>query len=139
MDAQKLFLAALMKKLSEERNLFSVVEIIGAVLPYVETNISYADCFGLVKEMGVPDMNNVCFMTLPGGDVKGSSGAWYYVMNREAAYRLIKERFSVGLSEENFDKERNFTSTVRSGFGEIYDAVHGYDTEIYSATEMNGG
>ena len=38
-------------------------------------------------------------MTLPGGDIRGGSGAWYYIMNRKSAYKIIKEHFNNDLSE----------------------------------------
>lgn len=138
LDAQKVFLSAILKKISEQSNIFSVVEIIGAVLPRVESNISYNDCFDLIKELGVPDMEKVSFVTLPGGDIQGSSGAWYYIMNRDAAYKVIREKFNSDISEVEFDPERKFTSTVRSGFNDIYEADIGYEPEFYIADEING-
>jgi len=138
LDAQKVFLSAILKKISEQSNIFSVVEIIGAVLPHVESNISYNDCFDLIKELGVPDMEKVSFVTLPGGDIQGSSGAWYYIMNRDAAYKVIREKFNSDISEVEFDPERKFTSTVRSGFNDIYEADIGYEPEFYIADEING-
>ena len=132
-------MSSLVKKISEQSNIFSVLEIICAVLPNAETDISYEYCFEVLKELGIPDMNDVHFITLPGGDIQGSSGAWYYVMNFKAAYDLVKERFAPDISEDDFDKERRFTSNVRKGFEEIYDATSGFEAMIYSAQEMDGG
>lgn len=138
LDAQKVFISALLKKISAQSNIFSVIEIIGAVLPCVEGNISYNDCFNLIKELGIPDMKKVSFVTLPGGDIQGSSGAWYYIMNRNAAYKIISEKFTSAISEAQFDADRKFTSTIRSGFNDIYEAEQGYEPEIYIADEING-
>jgi hypothetical protein len=88
--------------------------------------------------MGIPDMSNVRFMTLPGGDIRTEGGAWYYVMNRSSAYEIIKEYFSPDLKESDFDKKRRFTSGVRNGFGVIYDAEDGFEIKIYSADEIDG-
>ena len=84
-------------------------------------------------------MRNIKFMTLPGGDIRGGSGAWYYVMNRNSAYKMIKEYFNQNLLENEFDCERRFTSSVRSGFNAIYDAVNGFETKIYLASELDSG
>ena len=110
LDAQKLFLAALVKKISKQSNIFSVLEIAGTVLPKTETDITYEYCFNIIKELGIPAMEKICFVTLPGEDIQGSSGAWYYVMNRRAAYKVIKERFNPGITENEFDVNRRFTS-----------------------------
>ena len=138
LDAQKVFLSALLKKICNQSNIFSVIEIIGVVLPLVESNISYNDCFKLIKEFGIPDMKNVSFITLPGCDIQGSSGAWYYIMNRKAAYKIISEKFNSNVSESEFDADRKFTSTIRSGFNDIYEANIGYEPKIYIADEING-
>lgn len=138
LDAQKVFLSALLKKISEQSNIFSVVEIIGAILPCVDSNISYSDCFNLIKEFGIPEMEKVSFITLPGCDIQGSSGAWYYIMNRSAAYNLINDKFGLEISEDEFDAERKFTSTVREGFNNIYEADEGYEPRVYIADEING-
>lgn len=139
LDTQKIFMSALLKKISEQSNLYSVIEIMGSVFPLIEGNISYNDCFELVKKIDVPDMDKISFVTLPGGDIQGSSGAWYYIMNRKEAYSVIKKGFSPELDENAFDKNRKFTSTVRSGFNEIYEAEIGYKSEVFSAQKLNGG
>ena len=54
-------------------------------------------------------------------------------------YSVIKEYFVPGLMESQFDPEKKFTSNVRKGFGEIYEAASGYETRIYSADEMISG
>lgn len=138
LDAQKLFLSALIKKAAEESNAFSIVEIAGTLLQNADTDISYEYCFEMIKAMGIPEMKNISFVTLPGGDIQGSSGAWYYVMNRQAAYCVIKEYFSVELQENKFDPERKFTSYVRKGFNDIYEARSGYEPKIYYADDMSG-
>ena len=139
LDAQKLFLSSLVKKLSDQSNIFSVLEILGTVIKSAETDISYEYCFEIIKELGIPSMEDVTFVTLPGCDIQSSSGAWYYVMNRRASYELIKERFAPDITEDEFDKKRRFTSSAGKGFCDIYEATEGYETKIYSAREMSGG
>ena len=138
MDAQKLFISAFFKRLSEKKDLLTAVQLVSAILPRTDSNISLKDCIDLIGKIGIPDMSDINLVTLPGGDIRGSSGAWYYVMNRASAYKIIKEYFNRELDASEFDKDRKFTSTVRSGFEEIYDAESGFDTEIYSADKIDG-
>ena len=139
LDAQKLFLSSLIKKISDQSNIFSVLEILGTVIKSAETDISYEYCFEIIKELGIPSMENIAFVTLPGCDIQSSSGAWYYVMNRRASYDVIKERFAPDITEDEFDEKRRFTSSAGKGFCDIYEACEGYETKIYSAREMSGG
>ena len=138
LDAQKLFVSAFFKKLSQKNDIVTAIHLVSTVLPETESNVSLKECIDLIGKMGIPDMKDVKFTTLPGGDIRGSSGAWYYVMNRISAYKIIKEYFNPELEESKFDKERRFTSTVRSGFNAIYDAQSGFETKIYSADEIDG-
>lgn len=139
LDAQKLFVSAFIKRLSEKNDVLTLANLSGVILPEIESDLSYKECLEIIKNIGIPDMSNIRFMTLPGGDIQGSSGAWYYVMNRKAAYNVIKENFSPDLKESDFDKERKFTSYVRAGFNRIYEAKDGFEIKIYSAEEINGG
>ena len=80
------------------------------------------------------------YLTAPGEAVQSDiSGAWYYVMNRRASYDIIKERFAPYITEDEFDPKRKFTSSAGKGFCDIYEAIEGYETKIYSAREMSGG
>ena len=139
LDAQKLFLSAFFERFSEKNDIVTAIRLVSTILPKTESNISLKECIEIIVKTGIPSKNNIKFITLPGGDVRSSSGAWYYVMNRSAAYKVINEYFADGLSEADFDKKRKFTSSVRSGFNAIYDAETGFETKIYSAEDLNGG
>ncbi len=137
LDAQKLFVSAFFKKLSQKNDIVTAIQLVSSVLPETESDISLTECINIIGKIGVPDANNIKFMTLPGGDVRGSSGAWYYVMNRISAYKIINEYFNPHLLWTEFDKEKKFTSAVRSGFNAIYDAENGFEIKIYSAAEID--
>ena len=139
LDAQKLFVSAFLRRLSEKKDVLTLIQLVNKILPATESDISLKLCVDIIGKMGIPDMSDVKFMTLPGGDIRTSSGAWYYVMNRDEAFKIIKEYFNPELTEERFDPERKFTSSVRSGFNAIYDAQSGFETKIYSADELDDG
>ncbi len=138
LDAQKLFMTAFLKKIAEKNDIVTLVQIASTIMPKTESNISLKESIDLIGKMGIPDISNINFMTLPGGDIRGGSGAWYYIMNRKSAYKIIKEHFNNDLSEADFDKNRKFTSTVREGFNDIYDAQNGFEPQIFSADEISG-
>ena len=137
LDAQKLFVSAFLKSLAGKKDIVTAIQLVSTVLPKTDSNLSLKECIDIVGKMGIPNMNSVKFMTLPGGDVRTESGAWYYVMNRSAAYKIIKGYFNPELLEPDFDKKRRFTSSARKGFGVIYDAQSGFEIKIYSADEID--
>ena len=139
LDAQKMFISAFIKKLTEKNDVLTLVNLSSIILPEIESNLSYKECLEIIKRIGIPKASNIQFITLPGGDVQGSSGAWYYIMNRSAAYNIVKEYFSPSLLESDFDNNRKFTSFVRDGFNKIYESGNGFEAKIYSAEEINGG
>lgn len=139
LDTQKIFLSALLKKIVEKRDVCTLIKLASVILPGAESDLSYQSCIEIITSVGIPKMSNISFVTLPGEDIQGSSGAWYYIMNRQAAYKIIKDNFSPMLEECEFDKNKKFTSFVRSGFNEIYEAESGFDAIIYSAEQINGG
>ena len=99
--------------------------------------MSYKDCIDIVMDYRGVEAQSVMLSTLPGSDIRGSSGAWYYIMNREAAYVLISEKFYSDLAYDEFDKNRKFTSTIRAGFNDIYEAKNQYRAVVYSAEDIN--
>lgn len=130
LDAQKLFLTSLLKKVSDI-DMHTIIKIAATVIPMIESDISYGDCISMIKEFGIPRANNITLVTLPGGDVRGSSGAWYYIMNKKASYEIIRQRFFTDISFDEFDKCRSFTNILRPGFNDIYEAAEGYEALIY--------
>ena len=139
LDAQKMFISAFIKRLAEKNDVLTLANLSSIILPEIESDLSYKECLEVIKSVGIPEASNIRFVTLPGGDIQGSSGAWYYIMNRRAAYNVIKENFVPNLEESEFDKDRKFTSIVRSGFNKIYESEIDFEIKIYSAKEINSG
>ena len=136
LDAQKLFMAAFLKKIANNGTASLFTSIADKVLNKLESDITYKDCFHLFVEVGMPSIDKIYFSTLPGCDVRSSSGTWYYIMNRRAAFEIIKEQFNPRLEEVDFDCERKFTNSIKRDFNEIYEAQNGYEAKIYSADQL---
>lgn len=133
LDAQKIFLASLVKKILTDSDVSDLAAIALGLLNKLETNISVSDCLYFISQIGNIKSENIAFMTIPGEDIQSQSGAWYYIINRKEAYNTVKKYFSPSLKEGDFDKDRVFTSIYSQGFNRIYEAKNTYKTERYTA------
>ena len=122
MDAQKLFLAALVKKLKSDLSVFEIGAMVAAVSDNIKMNIPMSSVIPLAKEiMSIPS-ENVKFVTLAGESaVAKVSGASYYVISRPSAIEILNELMGAGLSDESFDRERVFLNERYESFVEIYE------------------
>ena len=136
LDAQKIFLAALIDKILNGLSISDIIPIALGLIDKLDTNISARDCLYFISQINNIKSENIALMTIPGEDIQSQSGAWYYIINREESYNIIKKYFSPLLNEADFDKERVFTSVYRYGFNRIYDAKNTYKTERYTADEI---
>ena len=124
-DAQKIFMAALAKKIATELSPFKIPAIAGALIGEINTNMSLQECLAFAKAALNIDMKNITMTTLPGKDARAQSnkGAWYYIINRAATHDVINRYFRsaenpVLLSE--FDRECFFCSHAYPHFEKIY-------------------
>ena len=136
LDAQKIFLAALVKKILIESELSDMIGVAISILGDVKSDLTVADCVFFVSKISELEIENIGFMTMPGGAICSQSGAWYYIINREAAYETVKKYFVQDLAEGEFDKNTLFTSVYRQGFNEIYYAKNKYKTERFTAEQI---
>ena len=136
LDAQKIFLAALVKKILVESELSDMIGIAISILGDVKSDLTVADCVFFVSKISELEIENIGFMTMPGEAICSQSGAWYYIINREAAYETVKKYFVQDLAEGEFDKNTLFTSVYRQGFNEIYYAKNKYKTERFTAEQI---
>ena len=77
--------------------------------------------------------------SLPGASARTgkTSGAWYYILNRQATEQLLAES---GLSTGGFDPSFVFTDEHRSSFEDIYRASgQTYGVQDYTATRVLEG
>ena len=124
LDAQKLFLRAFAAKCRD----LTAAECLGAVgsmLTGVQTDIGIGEAIRLGTVLRACDPDAVPMQTLAGQAVKGQSGAWYYVVNREGACRQIGELTYpdsiVNLTD--FDADGLFDRVQNSEFHKVYTAA----------------
>ena len=90
LDAQKLFLRAFAKQ-CRALSPADVIQITAYALTGVQTDLGIADAIRVMRTLLQCDPDTVPMATMTGQAVQGNSGAWYYVLNREGACRLVNE------------------------------------------------
>ena len=139
MDAQKLFVSAFIKKVSETVSPVALVRIIGAVIGDVRTNLGVVDLTKLaLVALGVK-AENMTMVTMAGNDVRmGGNGAWYYVISKSAAVSLMNEFLGADISTEDFDRDRLFFDPSRDELERIYYSDLPYYPQNAAELEKNG-
>lgn len=134
-DAQKLFLAALARQVTENISPLRLPAIVGAALGRVKTDMNVGTALSLARAAMRVELDDIVMLTLPGADARtgGDRGAWYYVMNRRATGEIMVKYFGVD-GEQPLDAERRFTSPAYPHFEKIYDA----DDIAYSEHRADG-
>lgn len=136
-DAQKLFLAALARKVTTGVSVLRLPAIIGAVIGQVETDMSFSECLNLARAAMKLETSDIVMLTLPGRDARtgGDSGAWYYIMNRKATADVLVRHFELS-PDFALDAARLFSDSAYPHFDEIYDAAY-ITAREYSADDIN--
>lgn len=116
-DAQKLFLASFLKKLSEVYSPTTAARLALAA-DGVETDMSVSDIISIgARAMELPT-RNMLMLTVPGAEaVAEKSGASYYVLSRESASEVMERYFD---GKGAFDKDSCFLNGDYQSFIEIY-------------------
>ena len=124
LDAQKLFLRAFARR-CRELTAPDYFRLAGASLVGVQTDLGIGDAIRLCKILRECDPDTVPMQTLAGQAVRGQSGAWYYVLNREGACRQINEltypEAPINLSD--FDAKGLFDRVQNPQFHNVYTAA----------------
>ncbi len=121
LDAQKLFLRAFAIKC---KNL--TVRQLGAVicrtLTTLQTDVSLPEAIRAVTALRACDAENFPMATLVGKAVQGSSGAWYYCVNRAGGARMANEYLmpQIPLNMDEFDPNGFFDRIENEKFHKIY-------------------
>lgn len=145
-NAQKLFIAAFIKKLQSSISDLSVLKELAAnVITYVDTDITVNDIFYFGKSfLGLGtgervDLGNIRMMTMPGSP-KYHNGASYYVMNKAAVADIINTNFNIYGFDilTSFDPSQVFVAEDSAEIRNLYladkDTV---TTDIYDADSLN--
>ncbi len=124
LDAQKLFLRAFAQR-CRELKAPDYFRLAGASLTGVQTDIGIGDAIRLSKVLRECDPEEVPMQTLAGQAIRGQSGAWYYVLNREGACRQINELTYPDSPIEllNFDAQGLFDRVQNPQFHNVYTAA----------------
>ena len=138
MDAQKIFLAALVNKLKSNMSLFRIKEIFTAVRDDISTDISMSDIVVFAAQAFSVPSENVRFVTLAGESaVAKSSGASYYVISRSSSIEIVNEFLGGYADEESFDSEGAFLNDRYESFSDIYYSDAEYT--VYDAKSLIEG
>ena len=140
MDAQKLFLSALAKQAKENLNAVQTVNLVCSCFGKIKTDMGLDDCISCAKALRQVELSNMHMATLPGASARteGNSGAWYYILNRDATSQLLAR--TAGGSADGFDPSEKFTDRSKRAFDAIYrSSADSCKTKDYTAEGTLGG
>lgn len=123
LDAQKLFLKAFAKACCSlsPKQIFRATCI---ALTKLQTDIGLPEAIRVVSILRECDTDHIPMATIAGQAEQGSSGAWYYVLNREGACEMVKDYLFPLLPYEDrhFDPKGVFDRMENKKFHNIYTA-----------------
>ncbi len=117
LDAQKLFLCAFAKQ-CRSLTPMQILHVTGLVLTGVQTDIGLPAAIRVARVLMECDTETIPMATLAGQALRGQSGAWYYVLNREGGTRMMRDY----LLEESavFDRNGVFDRESNPEFHKVY-------------------
>ena len=121
LDAQKLFLRAFVKKCNTMSGA-EKVKLVLSVLTKVQTDVDLPAILRMTGLFGNFDADAIPITTLPGQAVQGSSGAWYYSLNREGCIKILNAFLlpETILNQDSFDPKGLFDREDHKDFHNIY-------------------
>ncbi len=137
-DAQKIFMSAFIKKLSEEMTTATFVKTAASMLGEVNTDLGIKDITELAMTLRGISASEITMLTLAGSDIRASSGAWYYVISKSSAEKIAKEHLGADLSGGKFDEGEIFFDPNDSEFSDIYNSDIPYFPITASDVNENG-
>lgn len=136
MDAQKVFLTALGRKV-RELDAIELSRFACAILPRLDTSVTLSQALLLAQTVSKMPEENIVFITLPGDEVVAEkSGASYYSISAPATAEILREFF--GLSDGSFDKKTLFKNERYESFVRCYDNYSPYKRYTESSISKNG-
>ena len=135
LDAQKLFLNALGKRVGEIKNPIVVYNLFKLISSKGITNIGEQEIISLGIKCAKLKGGQAYYLTAPGEAIQSEqSGAWYYILSKPSLEEILKARFGATKQEKSFDKDNKFVDKRVKSFYDIYNKR--YDYKIYSAKEI---
>lgn len=93
-NAQKLFVAAFIDKLSSYSNLSALQKVVTALSPYLTTDLEAEDVLYLATELCMADAEDLVFYTTPGNGIE-KNGASYYGVYKEQLCEILNDAFAI--------------------------------------------
>lgn len=121
LDAQKLFLQAFANK-CQTLTAKQMLEMTYLLFARVQTDLPLPDALRLLPTLTAYDTAHIPMATLAGEAVQGNSGAWYYVLRRASATRMLQEYCypEPAWNETAFDPTGVFDREDHPDFHKIY-------------------
>lgn len=120
MDAQKLFLTAMVKKIKSSLNIDTIAKVANEGIKNLTTDLSALDSVFFAKKFLSVDLSNINFVSMVVKDDKVSDDThakyhsqWYVVMVRESALKMINDYLNIynfEITDSMFDANRVFTT-----------------------------
>lgn len=126
LDAQKIFISALLKQLKSSLTLSKAVNMAKSVVNNMITDVSIADAQYYIQQLAEIDLSKMTMLTMAGDSCQtASSGAWMYSINRAAALDTVNKYLNVyyeDIPDSIFDSGRRFTDDSDSVLLGIYES-----------------
>lgn len=124
-DAQKLFLNGIFRKISEGVSLPSMFRIASAFQSRITGNVKLGNLLSLyIDSLNSKLERSVCYVTVPGEPIEAVNGISYYVLNRKSAAEIAIKYMG---ASKNFDSGLLCKNDNEAGFVNIYeDENHRY-------------
>ena len=113
MDAQKIFLSALFRKIKNEFSLSTAIELATSCFRHTESDLGLADLIPLIRGAMQVSEENVKMITLKGQSVKDENGVVCEVLSRQYAIDLLTDYLlprGAESSQLKFDPNGVFTA-----------------------------
>lgn len=130
MDAQKLFMAAMLKRLRE----VGASELCGLLtVRGMETDLKTTDCLRLFPTVRALPEDRIFFVTAPGAEARSADGGSYYSLSAEGMEQLLRTVF--GDRAGRFDPKGVFLNGDNPKFSAIYRGTT--EPRFFTAAELS--
>ena len=117
-DAQKIFLNSLFKKLTKDMTLPVLINLVNTFQNKAVTNIKASDVMPLLLSGFKKENKKSFYVTVPGEAAMGLNGISYYVLNRKSAAEIASKYMYATVK---FDSKRIFCDFKSDVFKNIYE------------------
>lgn len=141
-DAQKVFLVAFLNQFRSKFTLSNLGSIVKELDQYLITSLDDDQMTALAMIGYGMDLENISIFSAPGTPLSPReyyNGSAYYILNREALYKIVNEHFNLintDIPEDAFDKNKNFTLLNNYTINAYYNK-HLESVTVYSAQEID--